>query len=85
MALEIGDITAASGMSKDIYQNMLEHMSDAFPGGKPSEEVKTGWKKLAYCIADGVIRHIVDHMEVNGDTDTGGEDNHTHSASLSAL
>ncbi len=83
MSLNAGNITADAGMSKDIYDAMLANMSDGFPDGV-SDEVKTGWRKLAYSIADGVIQHIEANMEISGDTQAGGEDNHTHPVSLSA-
>jgi hypothetical protein len=81
--MQAGNIEATSGMSKAIYDAMEANMSDAFPDGVP-DVVQEGWKKLAFCIATGVVDHIKSNMDVDGTTAAGGADNHTHTVSLSA-
>lgn len=66
MGLEPGDITAAGGMSKAIYDALFNNMKGSFPDSKPSEDVCQSWKKLAYSISYGVIEHIKSNMEING-------------------
>ncbi len=57
MPLEAGSVNADSGISLYIYQAIEENLSPAFPDG-PSEELKDGWKKFAFALADGLVKYI---------------------------
>ena len=68
MSLEIGNITANTGMSKSIYDQIntvlspsLEEMSE-----EDMEKVRESWRKLAFAVATGVIEHIKSNMEISG-------------------
>jgi hypothetical protein len=92
MALVIGDISASSGMTKEIYDQLETLLSPPLQGMSTQdlEKVKTGWKQLAFAIATGVVNHIKSNMEifgiqtaggvnvkVSGDTGTTGGHSHT--------
>jgi len=78
MALEIGSENADSGMSLLIYIEMDRLLSPpllkAIEEAKTEEqrakykealaEARTGWKKISYAIAKGVIDHVISNMEV---------------------
>lgn len=68
MALEIGDATAASGMTKAIYDQLNTLLSPPLQGLKPEDlqKVQDGWKQLAFAIAGGVVSHIKANMEIFG-------------------
>jgi hypothetical protein len=68
MALEIGDITASSGMSKAIYDQLDTLLSPPLEGmaEEDMEKVRDSWKKIAFAIATGVIEHIKSNMEIYG-------------------
>ena len=68
MALEIGDITAGSGMSKAIFDQIDSLLSPPLDG-TPQEEmekIRDSWRQLAFAIATGVIGHIKSNMEISG-------------------
>lgn len=84
MGLEIGDISASSGMSLAIYKEVDKQLSpplkkavdEAKGNAKPKaqealDEARKGWQKLSYCIAKGVIEHIISNMEIYGITAKG--------------
>lgn len=74
MALTSGDSTAASGMAKNIYDKLREVFEPGIGTGAEADQIRSGWKKLAYAVAAGVIQHVVSNMAINGiTTDT----NHT--------
>lgn len=75
MALEVGTETAASGMSKAIYDTIREVM-EPIEGveGQALEDIRDNWKKLSYAIADGVITHLKSNMEIKG-IETSGDVN----------
>jgi hypothetical protein len=74
MAMEIGDQSATSGMTKAIYDEMSAVL-EPDPEELSEEDItvmREGWKKLSYAIAKGVIEHIKEHMEIH-DIETEGE------------
>jgi len=111
MALIIGSEMADSGMSEAIYQEMDQQLSptlqkavdDAEGEAKAKAQealdgAREGWKRLAYCIAKGVIEHMKANMEilgietrgsvnttVQGNTAVANPDNHLHSVNLSGV
>lgn len=68
MALEIGNITGTSGMSKEIYDQLNTILSPPLEGmaQEDMEKVRDSWQKLAFAIATGVIEHIKSNMEIHG-------------------
>jgi hypothetical protein len=79
MGLLKGDITASSGMSKAIYQEVdtllsppLQQAVDGAEGDAKEkaqealDKSREGWRKLSYAIAQGVIEHIKANMEIYG-------------------
>lgn len=97
MAMTIGDQTAASGMTKDVYdeiRNILEPgLSDL--SEDDLEPIREGWRNLAFAVSTGVINHIVNNMEihdvqtrgsvsatVNGNTGAALPANHSHAVNL---
>ena len=92
MGLEIGDITATSGMTKAIFDEIDPQLSDGL-SETDLETLRPSWKKLAYAIAKGVIEHIKSNMEIKGiettgsvnasvEGDTGEANGHMHPVSL---
>jgi hypothetical protein len=71
MPLSAGSREADSGMSKAIYDALFENLKDGFKDKTPTEDVKNGWKKLAFAISTGVIDHIKSNMEIKGVTTSG--------------
>lgn len=69
MALVTGDNSASSGMAKAIYDVLNSEIINNLHVNTPTS-VKAAMiqshKKLAYCIAKGVIDHIKSNMEVKG-------------------
>jgi hypothetical protein len=66
--LDIGDIAATGGMTKDIYDQLNAVLEPDLTGlseekRKPIEE---NWKKLSFAIAKGVINHITNNLEIKG-------------------
>ncbi len=69
MALDKGDITASTGMAKAIYDKLCELLEpDLVASGVEVDKIREGWRKLSHAIAAGVIKHIVEHMEISGIT-----------------
>jgi hypothetical protein len=77
MGLDYGSVEDISGMSLTIFQAMDEvlskHLLDAIEEAEGDEkemldaalrDARENWRKLAYCIAKGVIDHIASNMEV---------------------
>jgi len=63
MPLNAGDPAASGGLARDIYEVLdaqlrppleasLEHPDEQLP------PIQDAWRKLAYCIASGVIEHL---------------------------
>lgn len=71
MALDIGNQTATSGMSKAIYDQLDALLSPPLAGMPDIEKVRDGWRQLAFAIATGVIGHLKSNMEVFGIQATG--------------
>jgi len=85
MALDTGNITANSGMSKAIYEQINSILSPTL-GDLPSDDMETirdSWKKLSYAVAKGVVSHITSNMEIY-DIHTQGNINTTVSGNSSA-
>jgi hypothetical protein len=110
MALAIGSETADAGMSQAIYQELDKQLSpplqkavDEAAGDakgaaqKALDGARESWQKLSFCVAQGVINHLIAHMEIVG-IQTGGNVNaagqgqtaladpghHQHNVNLSA-
>ena len=68
MALTIGNKNATSGMSKSIYDEIRDAIEpDLGDLDEPTlEDMRDGWRKLAFAIATGVIEHIQSNMEIQG-------------------
>ena len=77
MGLKYGSVEDISWMSLTIFQAMDEvlskHLLDAIENAEGDEKemlvqallgAQENWRKLAYCIAKGVIDHITSNMEV---------------------
>ncbi len=66
MALDTGNMTANSGMSKAIYDQINSILSPTLGdmANDDMEEIRDSWKKLAYAVAKGVIDHIASNMEI---------------------
>ncbi len=68
MSLEIGNITANTGMSKSIYDQINTVLSPSLD--EMSEEgmeiIRESWQKLAFAVATGVVEHIKSNMEISG-------------------
>lgn len=79
MSLNIGNIQATSGMTKEIYEALYNLLSPPMKKMKPEdfEKVKEGWQKLAYSIAKGVVEHIKSNAEVKGVEITIGSQTYT--------
>ncbi|MDH5624567.1 MAG: hypothetical protein OEY21_00520 [Nitrospira sp.] len=73
MALQIGNQTATSGMSKAIYDQMNAILSPPLSGLPPAdlETIRDSWKQLAFAISKGVIDHITANIEIKGVQTTG--------------
>jgi hypothetical protein len=65
MAMQVGDEQASSGMAKDIYDQMDQIMKPTVPPAS-LEDMRKGWKKLAFAVASGVITRIKNNMEISG-------------------
>lgn len=65
----IGDDVASSGMAKDIYDVIKTEIIDNLDyrvNKDTKDKIILQNKKLAYCIAKGVINHIKSNMEIKG-------------------
>ena len=73
MALQIGTISATSGMTKAVYDQMDAILSPALSDLKPAEmaKVRDSWKQLAFAISKGVIDHLKANMDIKGVQTTG--------------
>ncbi|MGK5110669.1 MULTISPECIES: hypothetical protein [unclassified Geodermatophilus] len=84
MALTVGTQDADRGLSKAVYDQLdallsppLQQAVEAASG--PAKEAaqqalegaRSGWRKLAFAIATGVVTHLLDNLEVTG-VRTGG-------------
>jgi hypothetical protein len=67
MALTIGDQNANSGMTKAIYDELGAALELGLSVDSPTlNEMREGWRKLAFAVATGVITHIQSNLEVRG-------------------
>ncbi len=68
MSLKIGNITANTGMSKAIYDQINTVLTPSLD--EMSEEgmviIRESWQKLAFAVATGVVEHIKSNMEISG-------------------
>ncbi len=82
--LAIGTLAADSGLTKAVYdqldallalplqKSVDEATAEARPAAQQAlDAARDGWKKLAFAVASGVVRHLVDNLEVTG-VQTGG-------------
>lgn len=88
------DMTTGS-MSYLIYNELNQLLSPPLQASMSAEqldEVRTGWKKLDYAIAKGVIEHLKNNLEVYGietrgdltiTGNTGTTSDHLHALNLS--
>jgi hypothetical protein len=65
MAMQIGDVNASFGMAKDIFDQIDQVMKPTVPAAN-LEDARKGWRKLAFAVANGVITHIKNNMEISG-------------------
>ncbi len=65
MALEIGDQTAASGMTKAIYDKLNEMFQPKVPPANLAD-AQAGWRNLAFAIATGVVSYLLSNLEITG-------------------
>jgi hypothetical protein len=63
--LIIGDPQASSGLSKAIYDEVNNQLSEGMALGD-LEKVQPSWRKLAFAIATGVVNHLKNNMEIFG-------------------
>lgn len=110
MALVIGSVAADSGMAKAIYDQVDDLLSpplqkavdqatgDAKAAAQQAlDGARDGWRKLSFCIATGVINHLIANLEihgvqtsgtlnapVNGQTGAAQPNQHQHQVSLAA-
>lgn len=70
MALQIGDQSAGSGMTKAIYDQMVAVLEPGLDGLEESKKtpIRENWKKTAFAVAKGVIEYMVANMEISGIT-----------------
>jgi hypothetical protein len=67
MALTIGNQNATSGMTKDIYDEISAVMEAGLDvDDETLQQMREGWKKLAFAVATGVINHLVANLEISG-------------------
>lgn len=70
MSLKAGDITAASDMSKAIFdqldQNLLTDDEKNKINADDLKNIQDGWRKLAYSIAQGVVNYLEANLEIVG-------------------
>lgn len=79
MALVAGSVAADSGMAKAIYDQIdpllsppLRKAVDQASGDAKTQAqqaldaARDGWRKLSFCIARGVISHLVSNLEIHG-------------------
>jgi hypothetical protein len=73
MPLKAGDNKASDGLAKAIYDNLLSELGPALESsGADMGEVSAGWQKLSFAIAAGVVKHLVENMEIYGIQIEGG-------------
>lgn len=70
MSLQIGDITASSGLAKRIYDNLLTNSAACGFGASPSDAAKTMLKAQSYCFAKAIVEEITANAVVSGTTST---------------
>jgi len=79
MTLVPGSVAADSGMAKAIYDQidpllsppLQEAVAQATGDAKTKAQqaldaARDGWRKLSFCIATGVINHLISNLEVHG-------------------
>jgi hypothetical protein len=79
VALEIGSVTADSGMTRAIFDQvdallappLVAAVDDAPEAAKPAAQAaldgaRDGWRKLSFAIATGVIGHLRTNLELRG-------------------
>ena len=110
MALVVGSENADSGMSQSIFLEIDRLLSPPLQAAVNSAQgdakakaqealdaARSGWRKLAFAVASGVISHITTSMEVfgiqtrgnvamtvNGNTGTAAPANHTHTVNINS-
>ena len=66
MALNPGNRGATLGMARDIFNRMDELLGEDLPDDLDqgqTEEIRAGWRKLSFAIAQGVIFHLTQSEE----------------------
>jgi hypothetical protein len=73
MALQIGTVSATSGMTKAVYDQINAVLSPPLSDLPPAEiaKIRDSWKQLAFAISKGVIDHLKANMEIRGVQTTG--------------
>jgi hypothetical protein len=73
MALQIGTVSATSGMTKAVYDQINAVLSPPLSGVAPADlaKIQDSWKQLAFAISKGVIDHLKANLEIKGVQTTG--------------
>lgn len=79
MALVAGSAAADSGMAKAIFEQvdpllsppLKQAVAQAAGDAKTQAQqaldaAREGWRKLSFCIATGVIEHLISNLEIHG-------------------
>ena len=66
MALDAGEKDKNTGMGNAIYVELEKALSETMKPNEPTDEMKAGWKNLAYAIANGVVQHLQEQSEIKG-------------------
>jgi hypothetical protein len=65
MALDIGDITATSGLAKRIYDNLVANAVPCGFGASVGSGAQANLQALAYCVAKAVVEEIQANAEID--------------------
>jgi hypothetical protein len=76
MALNAGTETSHDGLTQEIFDNLKAKLSPALEAsGADMTEVYAGWQKLSNAIAEAVVTHLKNNLEIKGITVSGGRQN----------
>lgn len=64
MPLNAGDLAATGGLARDIYEELDAQLRLALEDGleKPEKQlppIQDAWRTLSFCIASGVVEHLL--------------------------
>ncbi len=73
MAMDVGTVAAVSGLTMEIYNRIDGYLSPPLAAEPDAlADARAAWRQLSHAIADGVITHLTEHLEVIG-VQTGGD------------